>query len=339
MPFDLVAEVRCFFGRVRRQLERELQDAVDAVAGEHALLRDELALGALEHAAADRRVFALGVLAHHVEVDIGLGAVGQRRAHAGHQLARPQVHVLVEAAADRDQQAPQRDVVRHVRPAHRAEQDRVRLRQPLHAVRRHHRAGLLVGLARPVVVRELQAEAEAARGGVQHLQRLRHRLLADAVAGHDRDPVGLRHGLSPRPVVSYQRSVIRARGRRHGQAAAGDANATTDWDRDAALTTARILLEIEAINFRPGGAVHLHLGLEVAGLYRLPPHHLLPPRARQDLRARRREDQPPCRLRDDRGGGRRRDRGHPVRRLDRRPDGRADGLCAQASPRVSAATR
>src|SRR2546421_1907443 len=27
--------------------------------------------------------------------------------------------------------------------------------------------------------------------------------------------------------------------------------ATTDWDRDAALTTARILLEIQAINFRP----------------------------------------------------------------------------------------
>ena len=27
--------------------------------------------------------------------------------------------------------------------------------------------------------------------------------------------------------------------------------ASTDWDRDAALTTARILLEIEAINFRP----------------------------------------------------------------------------------------
>ncbi len=25
----------------------------------------------------------------------------------------------------------------------------------------------------------------------------------------------------------------------------------TDWDRDAALTTARILLEIGAVNFRP----------------------------------------------------------------------------------------
>jgi len=29
------------------------------------------------------------------------------------------------------------------------------------------------------------------------------------------------------------------------------ASSTTDWDRDAALTTARILLEIKAVNFRP----------------------------------------------------------------------------------------
>lgn len=26
---------------------------------------------------------------------------------------------------------------------------------------------------------------------------------------------------------------------------------TSDWDRDAALTTARLLLEIKAVNFRP----------------------------------------------------------------------------------------
>ena len=35
------------------------------------------------------------------------------------------------------------------------------------------------------------------------------------------------------------------------QAQAMPNSATSDWDRDAALTTARILLEIEAINFRP----------------------------------------------------------------------------------------
>ena len=39
MPFDLVADVRCFFGRVRASSNAIFQDAIDAVAGEHALLR------------------------------------------------------------------------------------------------------------------------------------------------------------------------------------------------------------------------------------------------------------------------------------------------------------
>ena len=238
-----------------RQFEGVFQDAVHAVAGEHALLADELALGALEHAPADRGVLALGVLAHHIEVDVGLGAAGERRAHAGHQLARAQVHVLVEAAADRDQQAPQRDMVRHVGPAHRAEQDRVRLRQLLHAVGRHHRAGLLVGLARPVVVRELEAEAEAAR---------RRRRAPSAPPA--RSPCRCRRRGPPRSCGSSPWTISLAGGqlsaiseqseRGPGPTWPGNrrrcrSTATTDWDRDAALTTARILLEIQAINFRP----------------------------------------------------------------------------------------
>ena len=178
-----------------RQLEREFQDPVGALAGEDALLRNEFAVGAFEHAAADGRVFALGVLAHHVEIDVGFGAIGQRRPHTWHQLARTQVHVLVEAATDRDQQAPKGDVIGHARIADGAQQDRVRLRQQLHAVGRHHRAGLLVCLTRPIVMRQLQAEAELARGHVDYLQRLGHRFLADAVAGDNRDPMGPRHAL------------------------------------------------------------------------------------------------------------------------------------------------
>ena len=84
-------------------------------------------------------------------------------------------------------------MVGHVRPADRAEQDRIGLREAIHAVGGHHGAGLLIGLARPVVVGEFQAEAEAARGGVKNLQRLGHRLLADAVTGDNRDPMGARH--------------------------------------------------------------------------------------------------------------------------------------------------
>ena len=55
-------------------------------------------------------------------------------------------------------------------------------------------------------------------------------------------------------MISYQRSVSRAKRRRDewpGNRRRSRSTATTDWDRDAALTTARILLEIQAINFRP----------------------------------------------------------------------------------------
>ena len=64
----------------------------------------------------------------------------------------------------------------------------------------------------------------------------------------------------------------------------------TEWDRDAALTTARILLEIKAVNFRPDEPYTFTSGWKIAGLYRLPQDHLLPPRPYPRLRTRRRED-------------------------------------------------
>ena len=81
MPFDLVAEVTCFAGRLPRQLEGEAQDAVHALAREHRLLEHDLALGALEHAPADRRVLAFGIFAHDDEIDVAGLAV--RRAATG----------------------------------------------------------------------------------------------------------------------------------------------------------------------------------------------------------------------------------------------------------------
>jgi hypothetical protein len=49
-------------------------------------------------------------------------------------------------------------------------------------------------------MRELEREAEAARRRVQHLQRLGHRLLADAVAGDDGDTMGARHARNSLPI-------------------------------------------------------------------------------------------------------------------------------------------
>jgi hypothetical protein len=137
----------------------------------------------------DRAVLALGILAHDPEIDVARLAVGEWAGHALEQAHRAQVHVLVEFAADRDQQAPQRNVVRHAWPAHRAEEDALVLFQCLHAVVRHHLAGLGKAVAGPVEVGEFQLETEAAPGGFQHAHALRHDFLADSVTRNEGDLV------------------------------------------------------------------------------------------------------------------------------------------------------
>ena len=177
--------------RLLRQLERELQHAVDADAGEDGLLHDDLALGAGKCAPADRRILAFGVLAHDPEVDVARLAARERRRHARHQPHRAQIDVLVELAPEQDQRAPQRDVVRHLRrPADRAEEDRVMLADLLLPVLRHHAVvlGVVVvgGEIEPVLP---HLEAELLRHRFQRAHAFRHDLLADAVARNDGDAV------------------------------------------------------------------------------------------------------------------------------------------------------
>ena len=90
-----------------REVEGELEDPVHADAGHDGFLEHGFAVGAFEDLAADAGVFAFGVLPHDVEVDVAGLASGQRAGHAGHQPDRPQVHVLVEGAAELQQAAPQ----------------------------------------------------------------------------------------------------------------------------------------------------------------------------------------------------------------------------------------
>src|SRR5450631_359479 len=59
-----------FFRPCGGQIEGELKYAINARASKHRLLQNKLPVGTLEHASTDRRVFALGVLAHYEEVDI-----------------------------------------------------------------------------------------------------------------------------------------------------------------------------------------------------------------------------------------------------------------------------
>jgi hypothetical protein len=186
MPFDLVAEVRCFFGR-----DCASSNAIDADAGHHRLLRHELTVGVREHAAADGGIFAFGVLAHHPEINVAGLAVGQRRRHARHQPHRAQIHILIELAAELDQRAPERDVIRNLgRPADRAEVDGIVLADLILPIVRHHLAVLLVIVpGREVEMIEMKGHAVLLRRGLQNAQTFGHHFLADAVAGNDRDPV------------------------------------------------------------------------------------------------------------------------------------------------------
>ena len=67
----------------------------------------------------------------------------------------------------------------------------------------------------------------------------------------------------------------------------------SDWDRDAALTTARILLEIKAVNFRPEEPYTFTSGWK-SPVYIDCRKIISFPRAQPDLRSGRGKDRPAC---------------------------------------------
>src|SRR5207245_10588204 len=98
----------------------------------------------------------------------------------------------MKSAADRDQEAPQRDVVRHTGESDRAEEDRLERSKTIEAVLGHHAAGFGVALAAPVVRRPVDLESEPPAGGVADGTDLAHDLIADSVDGGRRAAVLLR---------------------------------------------------------------------------------------------------------------------------------------------------
>jgi hypothetical protein len=205
MPLDLVAEVRCFFGRDLRQLEGEAQTRSTPRRVKTALLDRHLLRRAGVEPAADLGVLALDVLAHDHEVDVAGLAAGERAGHPLEEPHRAEVDVLVEAAADGDQKAPERDMVGHGGPAHGAEEDRVVAGDRLEPVLRHEAAGPGVAVAAPVLLVEGEVEAEAGGRLLQHGDALGHHLPADPVARDHRDsralhafpPIAAARGRSP----------------------------------------------------------------------------------------------------------------------------------------------
>ena len=125
------------------------------------LLHRHLVLGALVDAAADRGIFALVVLAHD-DRSRCRRACGRPAASRRPGISRTgrRLTYCWKLAADRDQQAPERDVVGHAGIADRAEEDRVVAADLLEPVLRHHAAGARVVLAAPVELVPFELEAE-----------------------------------------------------------------------------------------------------------------------------------------------------------------------------------
>ena len=178
-------------GRASRELEGKAHDAVDALARERRLLHREFVVGALVEPAADLRVFALGVLPHDHDVDIGRPAILQRRSRPLISRTGRRLTYCMETAADRDQQAPQRTW--SGTPGKPTAPRKIASKWPelIEPVLRHHAAGLRVAARTPVEARGIRGEAEFARRSFDHADAFGHDFLADAVAGNDGDLVGL----------------------------------------------------------------------------------------------------------------------------------------------------
>ena len=104
----------------------------------------------LVHAAAHAGILAFRVLADDDPVQVLGLDIAQRALNAGQDAGRADIGVLVERLADREPQAPERDVVGNVGGADRAEIDGVERLQLLPAVGGHHDAVLLVVIRSPV---------------------------------------------------------------------------------------------------------------------------------------------------------------------------------------------
>ncbi len=101
-------------------------DPLDAGPGKDRHIHADLDRQAAMRTAAHPGIFTFGIFADDDPID-GLAEIRPQRANdAGQQLRRPHIGELIEALADGEAQAPQRQGVRQIGIAHRAEIDRLR---------------------------------------------------------------------------------------------------------------------------------------------------------------------------------------------------------------------
>ena len=160
-------------------------------------------------------VHALGVLAEHDEVDVLPAAILQRAQAIVEQAHRAVVHVEIELEARAQKNVARVAVVGDARIAQRADEDRLELvAQHLVAVGRQRLAGLQVVIGAPRQVLEIEPASEHLAGRLQHLDRFGGDVLADSVAGNDRNTHFFWPMARP-PMISNDCSNLGRKSRQH----------------------------------------------------------------------------------------------------------------------------
>lgn len=134
-------------------------------------------------ASADARVLAFRVLSHEDHVDVLGSSSRERRGDGRQETGGTHVRPEIQALTNRQQQAPERDVVRDARITDRAHEDGIEVAQPI-LVRRHAPVTVVM-LRAPVELFDTKIELTR----VENLECLGHHLRADAVARDDGDAV------------------------------------------------------------------------------------------------------------------------------------------------------
>ena len=183
-----------------RQLESKPHDAFNPGTRHDRQIGSDFDRVALMRPAADARVFTFRVLAHDDPVQVFTRAALERRLNARQNARWPDVGVLVKALANFQAQAPQRDVVRDVRVARRAKQNRILVAQRIKAVFRHHLAVRAIPVTTPSKVLKRKFKIADGSQGLQHLLARRHDFLANAVAGDAGDAVCFHEAVLSRAV-------------------------------------------------------------------------------------------------------------------------------------------
>src|SRR5436305_14915451 len=119
VPACLPGEVKCI-----------ANDAVCAVTGEHGFLNHQFPFRAGVTRTADLRILAFRVLTNDPEIDVSGFAVSHGRFDTGQQAHGSKVYVLIELAANRDEEAPQGNMIRDAGEADCPQENGVMFTEP-----------------------------------------------------------------------------------------------------------------------------------------------------------------------------------------------------------------